>query len=153
MPPPFCPSCGSPDLTTDSFGSFHCHACGESFRVNAPHCAGCGAVLAPADETCPNCGTPADLAEQVFGQRAGAASPLWLDRTRSQAGALKSSGEENSQVRMQSLREVDRRREEETARLMAARRASDRRLMIVLAAAVSIFLVVVVAAVFLASMR
>ncbi len=76
-------------------------------------------------------------------RRGGQGSPPWLTRARIQSVGLKSTGEQASQLRMQSLLEVDRVREEALRKASAERATQDRQMMRILALGLAGLLIVV----------
>ncbi len=119
-----------------------CRQCGASFGRVMVTCPACGAESTAGAEECAACGNPLGIAAQVLAQRAGQASPIWLERTRARAPELKAAGEATSRERFEALVSVDRRREEQWARDSAARAVGDRRIMGLLAGAAGVFIVV-----------
>lgn len=123
-----CPACGASGISVDVHGSLECLYCGVRLAGDPFVCPACDQVNLPKAEVCAQCGEPLTLAAQVMSRRGGQGSPLFLTRARAQAVDLKSTGERASQVRMDSLRQVDRVREEALRRASAERNAEDRRL-------------------------
>lgn len=138
-----CPACGAPGMTPDVHGFLECPYCGGHLAGEPVCCPACDQVNLPRAETCSRCGEPLTLTAQVMSRRGGQGSPLWLTRARSQAGDLKGTEEQASQVRMQSLLEVDRVREEALRTASAERAAQDRKLMRTLAIGLAGLLIVI----------
>jgi hypothetical protein len=129
--------CQSSDIAFAPEGEGQCRACGARLGLGGGSvCPACGGLLSAEAETCPRCGSPVGIADRVLSQRAGTASPLWLERTRAEAPGLRSAGEKTSQARMDAFVGMDRNREEAVARQQVARAAQDRRLLGIAALAV-----------------
>jgi predicted amidophosphoribosyltransferase len=138
-----CPACGAPALTADIRGFLECPYCGGRLAGEPVSCLACGQVNLPRAEVCSQCGEPLTLTAQVMSRRGGQGSPPWLTRARIQAVGLQSTGEQASQVRMQSLIEVDRVREEALRKASAERATQDRQVMRILALGLAGLLIVV----------
>jgi predicted amidophosphoribosyltransferase len=130
-------------LTADIRGFLECPYCGGRLAGEPVSCLACGQVNLPRAEVCSQCGEPLTLTAQVMSRRGGQGSPPWLTRARIQAVGLQSTGEQASQVRMQSLIEVDRVREEALRKASAERATQDRQVMRILALGLAGLLIVV----------
>ena len=138
-----CPACGAPGLTADIRGFLECPYCGGRLAGEPVSCSACGQVNLPRAEVCSQCGEPLTLTAQVMSRRGGQGSPPWLTRARIQSVGLKSMGEQASQLRMQSLLEVDRVREGALRKASAERATQDRQMMRILALGLAGLLIVV----------
>jgi hypothetical protein len=112
---PACPNCTAPGLILVTKGELSCSYCGSSFKGIPLICPSCSWINAIEAESCPNCGEPLNVIAQVISRQDTMGGPQWLRRVQSQAGEIKSTEEQASQVRLQKLQEIDRKREEAIA--------------------------------------
>ena len=131
-PPPMnasalrCPACHAPAFDTLGRDLYKCSYCGTTFRQAAALCPACGRPQQEGAEICPDCGEPLTLLGTVIARQSSPRAPYWLAVARSAAPAIQAEDERASRLRMDALREIDRRRLEAEAEAEARRREQDR---------------------------
>lgn len=141
METPACPNCTAPGLVLISKGELHCSYCGSSFKGIPLICPSCSWINTQEAERCPKCGEPLNVIAQVISRQDTMGGPQWLKRVQSQAGEIKSSEEQASQLRLQKLQEIDRKREETFAE-QKNKQSKEDRLLYALVVAIGIVIII-----------
>ena len=139
-----CPACTAPGLLSEPGGGFQCDYCGTVLLAQPVRCPACGWENAQAADVCINCGEPLTVVARVLTRQGTVGPPFWLGRVRSRAGDLKEQEARASELRMEQLRDVDRRRHLDDARALARQREADRRMVLVVGLAVGMLGLIVV---------
>ena len=122
------------------------------WEVQPVRCPVCGWQNPRRSEVCANCGEPLTMIGRVLTRQGTVGPPFWLGRVRSRAGDLKEQEARASELRMEQLRDVDRRRHLDDARALARQRATDRQIVLVVGLAMGMLGLIVVTLVVLGAL-
>jgi hypothetical protein len=141
-----CPNCTADEFFQIAPDQMECRYCGTLLRHETPICGACGHENTLDAQRCATCGEPLNIVAQVLSRHGRwGVNPIWMDRVRSQASAIRALEASASEKRMQLFSEIEQRREMAYAEAQAARRVQDRRMLLFGCILTALFVVVVAA--------
>lgn len=144
----YCPTCGGPNELSASQNTLQCSYCEMRIGPQAVACLGCGQVWPNEFDNCPQCDDPLSTVGRIFERHEVAGGPPpWLERSRQQAGSVKTKAMAASEARMKEYVAIEQQRIAQIKQSEAEQRSSEQRLFLyMLGLAAGIFIIIVLVA-------